>query len=267
MRHGTEQFDGKRSPSSPARHGVRAAHTPSGSPKRAPTSSRSTCATRSTPSPIRWRTRGSRRDRQPGREDRPPHRGRTGRRPRPRAAQGRRGQGRGRVRPPRLRPRQRRASCRRRGAAAADIAAFVDAVNVMLNGVYFTIEAALPAMLRPRRRRSHRHHEFGSGVQTRQRRVRHHEPRRSRLHRRQARRHRCDAALRKIVGREEHSGQFGASGRRGDADDLSTRRWPVGRRNIRRSARRSSHCSPSRRWSRRPSATRWSICAVRPAAM
>ena len=30
---------------------------------------------------------------------------------------------------------------------AAEIAAFVDAVNVMLNGVYFTIEAALPAML------------------------------------------------------------------------------------------------------------------------
>ncbi len=34
------------------------------------------------------------------------------------------------------------------GAQRLDIAAFVDAVDVMLKGVYFTIEAALPAMLR-----------------------------------------------------------------------------------------------------------------------
>ena len=33
------------------------------------------------------------------------------------------------------------------GDQRLEIAAFVDAVNVMLNGVYFTIEAALPAML------------------------------------------------------------------------------------------------------------------------
>jgi SDR family mycofactocin-dependent oxidoreductase len=33
------------------------------------------------------------------------------------------------------------------GDQGRDIRAFVDAVNVMLNGVYFTIEAALPAML------------------------------------------------------------------------------------------------------------------------
>lgn len=33
------------------------------------------------------------------------------------------------------------------GDQGRDIAAFIDAVNVMLNGVYFTIEAALPAML------------------------------------------------------------------------------------------------------------------------
>ena len=33
------------------------------------------------------------------------------------------------------------------GEQAQDISAFVDAVNVMLNGVYFTIEAALPALL------------------------------------------------------------------------------------------------------------------------
>ena len=33
------------------------------------------------------------------------------------------------------------------GQQRLDIAAFVDAVNVMLTGVYFTIEAALPAML------------------------------------------------------------------------------------------------------------------------
>jgi NAD(P)-dependent dehydrogenase (short-subunit alcohol dehydrogenase family) len=33
------------------------------------------------------------------------------------------------------------------GEQGRQIAAFVDAVNVMLNGVYFTIEAALPAML------------------------------------------------------------------------------------------------------------------------
>jgi SDR family mycofactocin-dependent oxidoreductase len=33
------------------------------------------------------------------------------------------------------------------GEAGSKIAAFVDAVNVMLNGVYFTIVAALPAML------------------------------------------------------------------------------------------------------------------------
>ena len=34
------------------------------------------------------------------------------------------------------------------GAQRLDIAAFIDAVDVMLKGVYFTIEAALPAMLR-----------------------------------------------------------------------------------------------------------------------
>ena len=34
------------------------------------------------------------------------------------------------------------------GAQRLDISAFVDAVDVMLKGVYFTIEAALPAMLR-----------------------------------------------------------------------------------------------------------------------
>ena len=34
------------------------------------------------------------------------------------------------------------------GQQRLDIAAFVDAVDVMLKGVYFTIEAALPAMLR-----------------------------------------------------------------------------------------------------------------------
>lgn len=34
------------------------------------------------------------------------------------------------------------------GAQAHDITAFTDAVGVMLNGVYFTIEAALPTMLR-----------------------------------------------------------------------------------------------------------------------
>jgi NAD(P)-dependent dehydrogenase (short-subunit alcohol dehydrogenase family) len=33
------------------------------------------------------------------------------------------------------------------GEQRLDIAAFVDAVNVMITGVYFTIEAALPAML------------------------------------------------------------------------------------------------------------------------
>jgi SDR family mycofactocin-dependent oxidoreductase len=33
------------------------------------------------------------------------------------------------------------------GEQAQDVSAFVDAVNVMLNGVYFTIEAALPALL------------------------------------------------------------------------------------------------------------------------
>ena len=33
------------------------------------------------------------------------------------------------------------------GEQRLDIAAFVDAVDVMLNGVYYTIEAALPAML------------------------------------------------------------------------------------------------------------------------
>jgi SDR family mycofactocin-dependent oxidoreductase len=33
------------------------------------------------------------------------------------------------------------------GEQAHDVSAFVDAVNVMLNGVYFTIEAALPALL------------------------------------------------------------------------------------------------------------------------
>jgi SDR family mycofactocin-dependent oxidoreductase len=33
------------------------------------------------------------------------------------------------------------------GEQAQDIAAFVDAVNVLLNGVYYTIEAALPALL------------------------------------------------------------------------------------------------------------------------
>lgn len=33
------------------------------------------------------------------------------------------------------------------GEQAQDIAAFVDAVNVVLNGVYYTIEAALPALL------------------------------------------------------------------------------------------------------------------------
>src|SRR6476619_2355726 len=35
------------------------------------------------------------------------------------------------------------------GAGSHDVAAFVDAIDVMLNGVYYTIEAALPAMLRP----------------------------------------------------------------------------------------------------------------------
>ena len=56
------------------------------------------------------------------------------------------GQRRCRTRAHRLHPRQRGhpALCRRAGH---DISAFVDAVNVMLNGVYFTIEAALPAML------------------------------------------------------------------------------------------------------------------------
>jgi len=34
------------------------------------------------------------------------------------------------------------------GEQSHDIAAYLDAVNVMLNGVYFTIEATLPAMLR-----------------------------------------------------------------------------------------------------------------------
>jgi SDR family mycofactocin-dependent oxidoreductase len=34
------------------------------------------------------------------------------------------------------------------GAGRHDVAAFVDAIDVMLNGVYYTIEAALPAMLR-----------------------------------------------------------------------------------------------------------------------
>jgi SDR family mycofactocin-dependent oxidoreductase len=34
------------------------------------------------------------------------------------------------------------------GAGSHDVAAFVDAIDVMLNGVYYTIEAALPAMLR-----------------------------------------------------------------------------------------------------------------------
>ncbi len=34
------------------------------------------------------------------------------------------------------------------GESAHDMAAFVDAVDVMLNGVYYTIEAALPAILR-----------------------------------------------------------------------------------------------------------------------
>lgn len=33
------------------------------------------------------------------------------------------------------------------GGRSADMAAFVDAVDVLLNGVYYTIEAALPAML------------------------------------------------------------------------------------------------------------------------
>jgi SDR family mycofactocin-dependent oxidoreductase len=33
------------------------------------------------------------------------------------------------------------------GEQAQDISAFVDAINVMLNGVYYTIEAALPALL------------------------------------------------------------------------------------------------------------------------
>ncbi|HEY9265047.1 MAG TPA: SDR family oxidoreductase, partial [Mycobacterium sp.] len=34
------------------------------------------------------------------------------------------------------------------GAQGRDITAYTDAIGVMLNGVYFTIEAALPAMLR-----------------------------------------------------------------------------------------------------------------------
>ncbi|AFM16785.1 oxidoreductase, SDR family [Mycolicibacterium chubuense NBB4] len=34
------------------------------------------------------------------------------------------------------------------GAQGADIAAYTDAIGVMLNGVYFTIDAALPALLR-----------------------------------------------------------------------------------------------------------------------
>ncbi len=68
------------------------------------------------------------------------------RRPRFRAAQGGRGQRRRRIRPRRLRARQRRdLACR--GTQRLDVSAFVDAVDVMLNGVYFTIEAALPAML------------------------------------------------------------------------------------------------------------------------
>jgi NAD(P)-dependent dehydrogenase (short-subunit alcohol dehydrogenase family) len=33
------------------------------------------------------------------------------------------------------------------GGAAPDISAYLDAVNVMLNGVYFTVEAAVPALL------------------------------------------------------------------------------------------------------------------------
>ena len=96
----------------------------------------------------------------------------------------------------RLRARQRGDTAGRRRGHATRSARYVDAVDVLLNGVYFTIEAALPAHVGARGRRRHRDHQFDGGAQ---RRCAHGfstaEPRRGRLSSRQARRRRPDAIL------------------------------------------------------------------------
>jgi hypothetical protein len=105
------------------------------------------------------------------------------------------------------------------GEERHDIAAYVDSVDVLLNGVYYTIEAALPALLD--------HDEGGAivitsstaGLNSLGPDVQQSEPRPGRLPRRQARRRRPNALLRNLIGGEEYSSQHGASDRRRHAND------------------------------------------------
>ncbi len=105
------------------------------------------------------------------------------------------------------------------GLAQPTASAYVDAIDVMLNGVYYTIEAALPHLARARRGRGYRHHQLGSGPQIIRTQFRNARARPRRLRRGQARGRRIDALLRNHIGGEGDSGELRASDRGGNADD------------------------------------------------
>jgi NAD(P)-dependent dehydrogenase (short-subunit alcohol dehydrogenase family) len=105
------------------------------------------------------------------------------------------------------------------GEQRYEIAAYVDAVNILLNGVYYTVEAALPALLEHGDGGGDRHYELSRRIQELVLRIQRSKSRLRRLSRRQTRRRWTYAVLRDCVGREEHSRQYRASIRGRYADD------------------------------------------------
>ncbi len=172
------QFEGKVAFITGAARG-RAVRTRSGSPKRARTSSRSTCASRchSVPYPMS----------SPEDLDETVNLvEKTGRRIVAEQGdvrdferlEGGGGQRRRRTRPGRLRARQRRdlpGSGRRRSTTSRRSST---RSTCMLNGVYYTIEAALPHLVEHGDGGRHRDHQFGCGTQRRVPTLQHHESRR-----------------------------------------------------------------------------------------
>ena len=151
----------------------------------------------------------------------PPHRRRTGRRPRLRATQGRGGQRRGRIRPSRLRARQCGDPARgRRGPQRCGLLRRRGRRDAQRRPLHDRGGVAAPG--RARRRRRHRDHQFDSGTQRVVPTVQPANHGLGRLPGGQTRRHRTDAILRISIGGEEHSRQYRASHRRRHADVATT---------------------------------------------